>query len=361
MAIEKRGDRWWIRFNFDGRVYRSTTGLPATRQYANAAAEMEVKRRQQLRDGERGTGRLKVRQFSDAAVEFLEWARAEHKAKPNTWRRLAVSMTSLTAFFSEQPVCSIQSGDLDRFKARRVNVNQVRDVTVRHDLHALSRFFQFAMRQRWARENPVRAVVIPSDAASRRDRVITPAEETAYFAVARGPLAAVARLMLLQGLRPDEAMRLCKSDVDLEAGRLKVRDGKTAAAKRELRLTNEARVILARRAAASAGDWIFPSARRPGEHLSKLNAPHNRVCEVIGLDVVLYDFRHTFATRMAQAGVDLVTLAAILGHGSLRTVQRYVHPSQEHQDAAMLRYDALQRAIERESAESAATLGTTVQ
>jgi integrase len=37
---------------------------------------------------------------------------------------------------------------------------------------------------------------------------------------------------------------------------------------------------------------------------------------------VLYDFRHKFATRMADAGVDLATLAALLGHTSIRIVQR---------------------------------------
>jgi site-specific recombinase XerD len=59
------------------------------------------------------------------------------------------------------------------------------------------------------------------------------------------------------------------------------------------------------------------------------------------LAFVLYDLRHTFATRLAQAGIDLATLAAILGHNSIRIVQRYVHPTAEHKKAAMSRYDAV--------------------
>ena len=65
------------------------------------------------------------------------------------------------------------------------------------------------------------------------------------------------------------------------------------------------------------------------------SAPNERRA---ALNFVLYDFRHTFATRMAQAGVDLATLAAILGHNSIRIVQRYVHPTAEHKKQAMLRY-----------------------
>ncbi|WP_158945238.1 tyrosine-type recombinase/integrase [Granulicella sp. S190] len=40
----------------------------------------------------------------------------------------------------------------------------------------------------------------------------------------------------------------------------------------------------------------------------------------------LYDCRHTFATRPVESGIDLVTLAAMLGHSKINMVLRYAHP-----------------------------------
>ena len=49
----------------------------------------------------------------------------------------------------------------------------------------------------------------------------------------------------------------------------------------------------------------------------------------------LYDFRHTFGSRSAMAGVDLATLKELMGHSSITTTLRYVHPTPEHKRKAM--------------------------
>jgi integrase len=108
-----------------------------------------------------------------------------------------------------------------------------------------------------------------------------------------------------------------------------------------LDLTPESCGIMEQRSMSAGADGFLFGGRNHGTALSDAGSAHQRVLEASGLSFVIYDFRHTFATRFAEAtGGDVVALAAILGHANLRTVMRYVHMSREHQRARMRRFVA---------------------
>ncbi len=348
MGLRVRNGKWYYRFRLDGRNYAGTTNLHATKRNMTKALQIEAEDRQALVEGRRPIRRVVVREFSDAVSVFLDWAKAKYRAHPNSARRIGVSLASAVAFFGSEVVSLLDEGRIEAYKTWRVNKHQVRDVTVRHDLHALSTFFEYAIKQRWKRDNPIRRVEIPSDTEAIRMHVLSAEEEKQYFALAakHSGLYDLGRLIINQGIRPEEALSLSKFDINLERSQLQVRSGKSAAARRTLDLTPESREILARRT-TGASPWIFPAPRKSGDHISRLNNAHDAVCRKAALTFCIYDLRHTFATRMAEAGVDLATLAAILGHNSIRIVQRYVHPTAEHKRAAMAKYAETMRASQR--------------
>jgi integrase len=256
------------------------------------------------------------------------------------------SLSSAVVFFDKLPVSAIDAGAIDDYKLWRANEHEVLDITIRHDLHGLSTFFQYAVRHHWAYSNPIEEVDIPSDADAERIHVVTSMEEEDYFRrAARLPdLHDVGRLMINQGMRPEEVTSLAKANVDFESGTIYVARGKTKAARRHLNMTTESRQILDRRMAGQS-KWIFPSKKKPGAHICRINSAHDRIIAEAAkagvlIEFVPYDFRHTFATRaVAEDKVDLATLAALLGHGSIRCVYKYVHPTDEHKRAAMKRID----------------------
>ena len=48
--------------------------------------------------------------------------------------------------------------------------------------------------------------------------------------------------------------------------------------------------------------------------------------EKVGVENLwLHDLRHTFATRLAQADVDLYKISKLLGHKDIKMTQRYSH------------------------------------
>jgi hypothetical protein len=63
---------------------------------------------------------------------------------------------------------------------------------------------------------------------------------------------------------------------------------------------------------ALASGSLF-EGKTSGTHLLDVGNPHQAVLDATGLAFVLYDLRHTFATRFDQATKDVVALKEVLG------------------------------------------------
>jgi len=74
----------------------------------------------------------------------------------------------------------------------------------------------------------------------------------------------------------------------------------------------------------------------------------------------LYDLRHTWATRAAESGIDLVTLAAMLGHSKINMVLRYAHPTEQHQRSAAEKLEQFNSERETEELKAKGAEATTV-
>ena len=164
----------------------------------------------------------------------------------------------------------------------------------------------------------------------------TESERRRYLSKATPVLRDVATLMLETGMRPEEVYRIQPRNVHLAQSYLFNPFGKTKAAKRKIRLTAAAHSILSERLQKCDGPYLFPHTLDPNRPVPKVSDAHERAVRDSGVAPFrLYDLRHTWATRAVEAGVDLVTLAAMLGHSKINMVMRYAHPTQEHQTAAM--------------------------
>jgi hypothetical protein len=118
------------------------------------------------------------------------------------------------------------------------------------------------------------------------------------------------------------------------------------------------------RLAKSKGDYVFASPDDPGRPIGTVRKAHDAAVRraKIKPPFRLYDLRHTYASRAAMAGVDLPTLASLLGHTSIQMTMRYVHPAEEHKREATSKLESFKVAeavkLAQKSLQGATNLAT---
>lgn len=357
-----------MRFVYDGRRIDQTTGH-TNRRKAEAYAEAY---RTKLRD--EGVGILSkkdIPNFRRAMADFLEWSAS--RQRESTTRRYSVASVALIRYFRDVRVDHITKPEIEKFvtkrkseygaprgvkpktgKSKQVNQKKISNATVNRELACLKKMFSNLVSDGAVKTNPVKLVEFLEE-ANEQGRVLNRDEERLYLMAASQPLQDYAAVLVETGLRPDELCKLAVRDVVTNGTRpyLSVREGKTKAAKRTVPLSKRAVSILTDRIADARGKYVFAGGRggtEPDKPAIKFNNAHYGTLRRSKIDqanrtgtdgtCTLYSFRHTFATRFLERRPgDLLTLAALLGHASLRMVMRYAHPSDEHKFDAIKSMD----------------------
>jgi len=341
MAVYRRGKIWWYVFEFDGRRIRESSGF----MNKTAAQRVEAKRKADLLDGRAGFLRkVAPPKFEDAVESFKTWSKNHHRPKTHELHKL--NCDTLLRYFRGKWVDLITPEMVEDFRQGRLRETRrnakdgstVSPATVNRALSTLRLIYH-----RLELKTPTRKGMFSKEEG--QTRVVSVDEETAYLLTASQPLRDIAMVILHTGMRPEEVFRIEVRNVDLRRKTVFNPWGKTKAAKRIVPLDEEAlgilggRVELAQRAKSR---YVFWSPQGPGRPENKertigsVRKAHDAAIGRAGIeDFRLYDLRHTFATRAAQAGVDVLTLAALLGHTTVQMTSRYVHPTDAHKaDAA---------------------------
>jgi integrase len=342
--LYKRGKVYWYNFRWsikqaDGTVESFRIRQTAKTQNRNAAKDVEEEHRRALRLGEihpndpwPKAATIGPPIFRTFAREFLQYVKTNTKPGTHTFYSVCLDRLLTFAAIADAPLDAITGETVSRYARHRQEVPENSVVTVNGDLRTLRRILHLAVE--WGRLDRVPTIhELPQ--SKGRDRVLSFAEEAKYLAKASDNLRDAAILAVDTGLRPNsELFPLKWADVDLTAGVLHVRQGKTDSAQRSLPLTPRvAEVLQRRKRAAEAKDsaFVFAGAGISG-HVTSMQHPHKAAIEAAGLDTFeFYCWRHTFGTRAAQSGMDRFTLARLMGHSSPSVAARYyIHVTETH-------------------------------
>jgi integrase len=337
MAVFKRGKIYWFHFIWNGEHIQKSTKQTNKR----VAEQIESAYKTKLAKGEVGINEPKPSpSFSKAMRDFLKWSEQEHKAHPNTYHRYVVSSKALLKFFKDKKLDKITPEEVEGYKTWRASQKSprtkrvLRPATTNRELACLKALFNFYIKGDLLLKNPVSRVKFFNE-DNEQTRTLSFDEQQKYLATASQPLRDAAILMLETGMRPEEVYRIRVETINLDGAFIFNPYGKTKAAKRRVPLNKTALEVLTRRMDAVNSPYLFPSPDDMTKSVLKLNNAHYGALKRSSLKPFrLYDLRHTWATRAAMSGIDLVTLAAMLGHSRIQMVLRYAHPTEQHQAEA---------------------------
>jgi integrase/recombinase XerD len=148
---------------------------------------------------------------------------------------------------------------------------------------------------------------------------------------------AIAGLMLYCGLRSAEVLALDVTDADIGGRWVRVM-GKGSRERRvplDMDVASVIHVYLLAERPETSSSRLFVVAKGPGRGQPLTAAGLRRVFryhrEISGVPAGNpHALRHTFGTALAESGVDLAVMQALLGHAHVDTTARYVHLSPAH-------------------------------
>jgi integrase len=362
VAIFKRGGVYWFHFWFNGQhVQRSTKqGNP------NVARTIESAYRTALAKGEVGIfEREPVPSLKDFKERFIGAIEVRSAAKPKTVEFYRQQFARLLDFepLAKARLDRVDEALIESYVKRRSE--RVTPATVNRALATLRRALRLA--QEWRLIDRVPRVRLLSGERNR-ECVLTHEQEPKYVAAAPQPLRDISLLILDTGLRVGEAVALDWPNVhtepvgDAKFGYVRACEGKSATSRRNVPLTVRARAMLLGRKSQASSFRVFTGPDGAPLLVSSLDHQHKRLRGALKLsgEFVLHSLRHTYGTRLGEAGADAFTIMRLMGHSSVTVSQRYVHPTPEALERAVERLDCLNRdAAQKVQANRPATVSAT--
>lgn len=268
--------------------------------------------------------------------------------RPNTKAREITSANQLRQNFTGLSLKEITPAQVAKFRDKRLKT--VGPSTVQKDLALLSHLYTIA-RTEWALEvnNPVASIRKPAKPDGRL-RLLSKDEARHLLEICKKSrnekLYPYVQLLLHTGMRPSEAAGLTWGQVDIDARIIDLTVTKTKP--RRVPLTIMAVEILLNIMPEQCNKCMpvflpeeISSTIKLRPNLFFRRAFDNAVKNAKINDFHMHDLRHTAASYLLMAGVDLRTLADILGHSTMQMVQRYTHLLDDHKLKAVDRISAL--------------------
>jgi len=326
-TVYKRGNVYYVDYRDNGKRIRKRIGP----SYEAACDELKVLEGDVVR---RKAGLSKqdmsVSGFVAKHLEFLKLDRKESSV-----RRYRIQLDHFNHFLRSQGVCMLSQVTpeiVERFKVHRLSQG-VSKQTVNLALATVGAMFKRAVGLGYSENNPVSKVERLRVERRPAPRYLTGPEIERVKAVCSQTARDVFEVLIETGMRRGEIENLEWRDVDFAEGYIQIRPKVDWTPKhgrsRKIPIRPRVREILQRRKKGAWSPLVFHTST--GKRIRHIRDMLARAYKKAGVrNATVHTTRHTFASHAVMSGVDLYTVAKLLGHSDVKTTQAYSHLAQDH-------------------------------
>ncbi|KGA95201.1 site-specific recombinase, phage integrase family [Leptospirillum ferriphilum] len=313
---------WWVRYTWQGKEIRRKIGrkTDAKNYYARVRA--------QILEGRYEPEKPRVVTLGAWLGEYMETVTSVSLSQQRGYAKF------WTNTLGGRPIASIKTAELERIQVSLREAGKLAPSTINRHFAFLKHTFNIALRDGLIKENPVKGVHFFKEPKGRTV-FLSEADEAKLKESFSPEYWPYVELAIHTGLRQSEQFNLRWENIDMTSRVLTVPVSKSGLT-RHVPLNDTALAVLrdlkARQVILSP--WVFPS---PVDHTKPRdgNAFYKKVfvpaIEKAGLSgVVWHTLRHTFCSRLVQAGVPLTTVQKLAGHKDYSTTLIYAHLSPDH-------------------------------
>lgn len=335
--------KWYLDFTFNAKRIRRFGGY-TKEQARNTLAKLRIEKLDE-RLGFRKPGKLEDVPFEKFADDFLETYSKQNK---KSWKRDETSIKVLKRFFKSETLQTIGPEKVERYKAKRKadpvdrrrtkkktkkqdEPRLVSPSTINRELACLKTMFNKAAEWGRIEKSPLQAVKKFKE-NNIKERILNDAESRRLVECASSSIRPVLIVALNTGMRRSEILSLRWQDVDFIKGFVLVEESKSGKARK---VPMNSIVFETLKAMPQNSEYVFFN---PGtnDRFKDIKRAFHLACDRAKIKGIrLHDLRHTAASKMIEAGIDLVTVSEILGHSSIQMTMRYVHPTPERKRFAV--------------------------
>lgn len=345
-GIYKRGNVFWIRYaGLDGKIVFESSHNDKFKE----AQDLLIQRKGEIKDGKQPEIKKRIlnHTFRELEQEYLKWIERQR-----AFRQKQQVVNQLTETFGNIPLRHFNTRLLEQYQTERlqkgnkkvkVGANEWRylpnkPATINRHIAVIKHMFTKAVQWEMVEEYALKKVrqVKLLEENNRRLRYLSKEECQALINTCQGNTKAIVITALNTGMRKGEILNLRWDNVDLKHGFILLDQDQTKNSERkELPINDTLRGVLQGITRRLDIPYVFYDSIT-GKHCKDVKRSFKTALRRAGIrDFHFHDLRHTFASHLVMAGVDITTVSRLLGHKSLTMTLRYAHLAPSHMAKAV--------------------------